>query len=150
MESVGVLTEMAAKVGLGVVLALAATAAARHLHLARSGWRPAKGALRVMETAALGQNRAVHLVVVGRRVLLVASTPGQIVMLADVTGEQEATPGEAAAATRKTNSRRESFASVLGRLFTPPRSEQAGEHQVQRLRAAADVLRATGARVKQP
>ena len=120
MGSVGMLTGIGVKVGLAVALALGATAAARYLHLARHGWRPGRGTLRVVETAALGQNRALHLVRVGKRTLFLSSTPSRIVMLADVTGEQEEVAregAEEAGASRGAARVGRDFASLLGRLL---------------------------------
>jgi len=116
------LTGIGVKVGLAVALALGATAAARYLHLARHGWRPGRGTLRVVETAALGQNRALHLVRVGKRTLFLSSTPSRIVMLADVTGEQEEVArelAEEAGASRGASRVGRDFASLLRRLLAP-------------------------------
>jgi len=140
--SVGVLTGIGVKVGLAVALALGATAAARYLHLARHGWRPGRGVLRVVETAALGQNRALHLVRVGKRTLFLASTPSRIVMLADVTGEQEEVAREAVEEVseeaggpgRKVPRLGRDFAAVLRHFLAPeggaasavPRSAEGG------------------------
>jgi len=144
---------------LAIALALAGTAAARYFQQARHGWRPGRGKLRVMETAALGQSRAVHLIAVGQRTLLVASTPGQVVMLADVTEE-----GAADLAPVEDTPPTDGFGSLLSSLLArggqprgdsprggqprgdsprsgqphggQPRSEQTG-----RLQAAAQMLR---------
>ncbi len=168
MESVGGLTGIAVKVGLGAVLALVATAAARHLYLARNGWRPSfgwrpgRGALRVAETAALGQNRALHLVAVGKRTLFIASTPSQVVLLADVTDEEQ--PGEGrlpkprhAGEARPTSppgsetprvDRRSKldwrFSSVLRQVLARAGHKPAPDGQLEDLLAAAAALRANG------
>jgi flagellar biogenesis protein FliO len=132
MGGVGTLTAVGLKVGLAVLLALGATAAARYLQQTRHAWRPRRSALRVVETAPLAQNRALHLVNIGQRTLLLGSTPGQVALLADVTGEQEVTPPEAPGP-------RLAFASVLSRLIPSqarPATDAAGG-----LRAAAEALR---------
>ncbi|UCC69585.1 MAG: flagellar biosynthetic protein FliO [Armatimonadota bacterium] len=153
MESVGLVSGIGVKVGLAVALAVGATAAARYLHLARHGWRPGRGGrLRVLETAVLGQNRAVHLVSVGRRTLFIASTASQVVMLADVTAEQE--PVASGAATSRGQASRlcrdfASFASTLGQLLGPTRratsqNDGAQAHtRTERLLEAARALRGT-------
>ena len=85
----GMLAGVGLEVVLAIVLGLGATALARHLHQTRRGWRSQGRSLRVLETQSLAQNRAVHLIAVGRRALLVSSTPEQISLLSDVTGEVE-------------------------------------------------------------
>ena len=176
MGSVGMLTGIGVKVGLAVALALGATAAARYFHLARHGWRPGRGALRVVETAALGQNRALHLVRVGKRTLFLSSTPSRIVMLADVTGEQEEVAregAEEAGASRGAARVGRDFASLLRRLLAPEggavsglksrntgvaghdgemvsglksRNTEDTGDRAERLLAAASMLRSDGAR----
>jgi len=148
VESVGVLTGIGVKVGLAVVLALGATAAARYLHTLRHGWRPARGHVRVVETAALGQNRALHLVSVGKRTLFLASTPSRVVMLADVTGDENEQPAAEAEHSRRVLPRTPTdFASMLRRLLSPeigaasPARNAAGHRQAEHLSAAALALR---------
>jgi flagellar biogenesis protein FliO len=51
----------------------------------------------VLETACLGPSRSVHLLRVGQREFLIASTREHISMLADVTGAVGAAAGEVAA-----------------------------------------------------
>ena len=152
MESVGLVSGIGVKVGLAVALAVGATAAARYFHLARHGWRPGRGALRVLETAVLGQNRAVHLVSVGRRTLFIASTPSQVVMLADVTAEQEpVASGAAASRGQVSRLHREfsTFASRLGQLLGPAKRGATQNHgaeshtRAERLLEAARALRGT-------
>lgn len=156
------LTGIGVKVGLAVALALGATAAARYLHVARHGWRPGRGALRVVETAALGQNRALHLVRVGKRTLFLSSTPSRIVMLADVTGEQEEVAeegakegAEEAGATRGAAALGRDFASLLRRMLVPEggvvsglKSRNTGDtgDRAERLLVAASMLRSERAR----
>ena len=85
METGGVVTQIGLKVALAVVIAVAATAGVRWLQQqARRGWRATNRAVRVLETVALGQQRALHLISVGGRTLLIASTPSQVAMLADI------------------------------------------------------------------
>lgn len=135
MGGVGTLAAVGLKVGLAIALALGATAAARYLQQTRQTWRPRRSALRVIETAPLAQNRSLHLVNIGQRTLLLGSTPGQVALLADVTGEQEAAPPE-------TPGPRATFASVLSRFIPddPPRGGDAAGG----LRAAAEALRNGG------
>jgi flagellar biogenesis protein FliO len=159
------LTGIGVKVGLAIALALGATAAARYLHLARYGWRPGRGVLRVVETAALGQNRALHLVRVGKRTLFLASTPSRIAMLADVTGEQEEVAregAEEAGGSRRAARVGLDFAGVLRRLLggegvagagTPalsarggPSAERPAGDRAERLLVAASMLRSERAR----
>jgi flagellar biogenesis protein FliO len=132
------------KVALAIALALAGTAAARYLQQTRNGWRPGRGRLRVVETAALGQSRAVHLIAVGQRTLLVASTPSQVVMLADVTEERAAD-----LAPVEDTSPPDGFGSLLSSLLArgdspgggQPRGGQPRSEQTGRLQAAAQMLR---------
>ena len=134
MDMGGVVTQIGLKVALAVVVAVAATAGVRCLQQqARRGWGATHRAVRVLETVALGQQRAVHLISVGGRTLLIASTPSQVAMLADVG------PAETQEAARAP-SPASSFSAVLSHLLRapePPRSEAA-----TRLRAAASRLRA--------
>ena len=149
METVGVFAGVGGKVALAIALALAGTAAARYFQQARHGWRPGRGKLRVMETAALGQSRAVHLIAVGQRTLLVASTPGQVVMLADVTEE-----GAADLAPVEDTSPTDGFGALLSSLLArgdstrgaqprgaQPQSGEPRSEQTGRLQAAAQMLR---------
>lgn len=53
-----------------------------------------KGRLKVLESAALGPNRAVHLVRVGNKILVLGSTPDQITAIGEVD-ELEAVPAAA-------------------------------------------------------
>jgi len=146
MDTVGALTGIAAKVGLGIVLALGATAAVRSCYLARHGWRPAKGAVRVVETAALGQHRAIHLIAVGRRTLLIASTPSEVVMLADVSADCEGGADGAERPGERTRQKGGGFASLLGGLLARPGGAHLQGDSAAELRAAADALRAEGGR----
>ena len=144
MDSVGALTGISVKVGLAAALALAATMAVRYLHLARNGWRSQKGALRVLETAALGQQRAVHLVSVGRRTFLVASTSSHVVMLADVTDDREAASCETLPGGSRVSPSQRGFAQVLSKLLAGPSRAAPGANHAARLMAAAAALRANG------
>ncbi len=145
MDSVGLLTQTGIKVGLGVFLAITAAAVACRFHWAVRGSRAQAGSLRVVDTAALGQNRAVHLIVVGRRALLIGSTPGQIALLADVTGDrdpaQEPDDGQPAQLLNP----RAAFTAVLSRLLKSPGSTSRDD-RAERLRTAAQALRAASAR----
>ena len=76
MDSVGLLAQMGIKVALGVLLAVAAAALARRFHRMGNGGRAQTGSLQVAETAALGQNRALHLIRVGRRAPRPLKAPG--------------------------------------------------------------------------
>jgi flagellar biogenesis protein FliO len=130
--TVGALTAVGLKIGLGAALAVGAVLATRYLQQTRIGWRPSARSLRVLETALLGQQRAVHLIAVGGRTLLIASTQGQVVLLADVTGEPSERPAEAPPIP--------SFAAVISRLLPsaePPPGPAAHLHR------AAAKLRAT-------
>jgi len=119
----GLVIGVAGKVVLAVALAVGATVGVRYLRLARDGWKPGRGRLRVVETAALGQNRALHLVSVGGRTLFIASTSSQVVLLADVTGEEgEGPAGEAQSAPGT----RRSFASLLRGLVGDRGGEEEG------------------------
>jgi len=145
---VGILTAIGVKIGLGAALAVGAVLATRYLQQARIGWRPSARSLRVVETAVLGQQRAVHLIAVGGRTLLIASTQGQVALLADVTGEPTEKPADVAPATLRRyfsadappHSRAPSFAAVISRLLPsaePPPGPAAS------LCRAAEKLRAT-------
>jgi len=142
MDAGGVVTQIGLKVALAVVVAVAATAGVRCLQQqARRGWRATNRAVRVLETVALGQQRAVHLISVGGRTLLIASTPSQVAMLADIgpVETQEAEPGPSPPS---------SFSALLSHFLhspEPPRTEAA-----TRLRAAASRLRAQAAEVGRP
>lgn len=129
----GTLAAIGVKIGLAAALAVGAVLVTRYLQQARTGWQPSARSLRVLETAVLGQQRAVHLIAVGGRTLLVASTQGQVTLLADVTGEPPAAPLETAPAPP-------SFAAVISRLLTPPQVVHGHE---ARLRAAAERLKRT-------
>ena len=131
----GTLTAIGVKVGLAAALAFTAAAAARYLHRARFTWRPANRSLRVVETAVLGQQRALHLVSVGDRTLLIASTQGQVAMLADVTGSR----GEAG----EQEASRPTFAAMVADLLAPGR-EEAPPEQAAHLHEAAEKLRREG------
>lgn len=142
METVGIFAGVGVKVALAIALALTGTAAARYFQQARHGWRPGRGKLRVMETAALGQNRAVHLIAVGQRTLLVASAPGQVVMLADVSDERAV--DLAPVAPVEDTSPTDGFGSLLSSLLARGdslRGDQPRSTQTGRLQAAAQMLR---------
>ena len=128
----GILTAVGVKIGLGAALAVGAVLATRYLQQARIGWRLPARSLRVLETAVLGPQRALHLIAVGGRTLLIASTQGQVALLADVTGESSEKPAEPAPA--------HSFAAVISRLLP---SAEPPSGPAARLHLAAEKLRAT-------
>ena len=70
-----------------VVIAYVVTYFLRRLNFGRMATRA--GAVRVVETIPLGPNRAVHLVAVGARRLLIGTTAQQVTLLEDVTGQVE-------------------------------------------------------------
>jgi len=140
----GALMGIAAKVGLAIVLAVGATAAVRSLHLARNRWRPRGGLVNVVETAALGQNRALHLVTVGGRTLLIASTPSEVAMLADVSAECEGEAGEGEIPREGGAGGRGGFGAVLRELIAPRGRGRARGDAAAELRDAADALRSRG------
>jgi len=121
------------KLGLAVLLAAVAAGAARRFQAAKLSWRPVGRSLRVIETAPLGQQRAIHLVTVGQRTLLIAATQAQVVMLADVTGE--------CPPVAEPPPRRPDFAATLSRLLAP--RQPAPDPYVGRLQAARETLAAT-------
>jgi len=132
MAAVGMLAEAGVKVGLAAGLALGAAAVVRSLHhthfVARRG-----RTLKVLETVALGQNRAVHLVSVADRTLLLGATAGQITLLCEVA-QPAGTEGEAAPVPQR------AFAAVLARLL--PRQEADGPSPCDHLIAAARAIAA--------
>jgi flagellar biogenesis protein FliO len=146
--TVGTLTAVGVKIGLGAALAVGAVLATRYLQQARIGWRLPARSLRVLETAVLGQQRALHLIAVGGRTLLIASTQGQVALLADVTGEPSEKPADATPDTLRRyfsadappHSRAHSFAAVISRLLPSPEPPSG---PAARLHLAAEKLRAT-------
>ena len=139
METGGVVTQIGLKVALAVVIAVAATAGVRWLQQqARRGWRATTRAVRVLETVALGQQRAVHLISVGGRTLLIASTPSQVAMLADI-GPAEKQEAERAPSPAS------GFSAVLSHFLRSPEAPRT--EAATRLRAAASKLRAEAAEV---
>lgn len=139
MESAGLLTELVGKVGLAVVLALGAAAAFRWVHRGRASEGGSRARLTVVETAALAQNRTLHLVRIGRRKLLIGSTPNQVVMLADLAQEDlEDVAAEAEAAPEPNRP----FAQFLKPLLAPSGlPAPSADDNAARLRAAASALR---------
>jgi len=150
MDSMGLLAQMGIKVALGVLLAVVAAALARRFHRMGNGGRAQTGSLQVAETAALGQNRALHLVRVGRRALLIGSTPSAISLLADVTVDRGPFSKEPEVEPPCQASPRQAFAAVLSRLVAPSRGPAprgpAPRGRAERLRTAAQALRTTPAR----
>ena len=145
MDSVGLLVQMGIKVALGVLLAVAAATLARRFHRMGNGGRAQTGSLQVAETAALGQNRALHLIRVGRRALLIGSTPSAISLLADVTGDRGPLPKESEAEPVRQATPRQAFAAVLSRFIEPSAGLAPGD-RAGRLRIAARALRTASAR----
>ncbi|HUU55659.1 MAG TPA: flagellar biosynthetic protein FliO [Armatimonadota bacterium] len=145
MESVGLLTQMGIKVTLGVLLAVAAAALARRFHRLGNGVRAQAAYLQVAETAGLGQNRSLHLIRVGRRALLIGSTPSAISLLADLSGDRG--PVLAAHETEPFHPAgpRQAFAALLSRLLKPA-SGPSHPDRADRLRTAAQALRAPSRR----
>ena len=129
----GTLAAIGGKIALAAALAVGAAVAARHLQHSRGGWRSSTRSLRVLETAVLGQQRAVHLIAVGGRTLLIASTQGQVALLADVSGDQHDAVAQPAPAAP-------SFAAVISRVLSlsePPPGQAAHLHAAaQKLRTA--------------
>lgn len=140
MESAGLVTQLGTKVAAAVLLALAACGVARRFHLTRTGPGCVSGPLRLLETASLGQNRALHIVAVGQRAFLLASTPGQVVLLGDVTTDLPTDDSPVEPVARLT------FASVLARLLPTPAAQSTAGGQADWLQAASSALRASGAR----
>ncbi len=138
MESAGLIAELGAKVGAAVLLGLAACGAARRLQFLRLGPGSAGGALRVVESAALGQQRALHIVTVGERSFLLAATASQITLLGEVTGDfhtlQASQAGEPV-----------TFASVLTRLL-PASAGERNAGQADWLQAASSALHSNNQR----
>lgn len=145
MDSVGLLAQMGIKVALGVLLAVAAATLARRFHRMGNGSRAQTGSLQVAETAALGQNRALHLIRVGRRALLIGSTPSAVSLLADVTGDRGPFSKERESEPAHQASHRQAFAAVLSRFLEPSRGPAPGD-RAERLRTAAQALRTASAR----
>lgn len=57
----------------------------RRTSVARLGWAPrSERSLELVETLALGQQRSIHLVRVGGRVLAVGATPSQVSVLTEI------------------------------------------------------------------
>ena len=149
MESVGLLAQMGIKVALGVTIAVSAAALARHLHHGANRNRAQTGFLHVTESAALGQNRTVHLIRIGRRSLLIGSTPTAISLLADVTGDTGPFSKEAEAHPVSLPTPRQAFATILSRFMATPSTPARGDG-TDRLRRAARALRSASAGSSQP
>ena len=145
MDSVGLLVQMGIKVALGVLLAVAAAALARRFHRMGNGGRSQTGSLQVAETTALGQNRALHLIRVGRRAYLIGSTPSAVSLLADVSGDRGPFSKEREAEPARQATPRQAFAAVLSRFIEPFRGGAAGD-RAERLRTAAQAFRTASAR----
>lgn len=73
-----------------IVLAIVLALAVGFIHLMRRlAPRPASGrAIRIIESVALEPRRALHLVQIGTRILLLGSTDGSVGMLAEIDSEQ--------------------------------------------------------------
>jgi len=132
METAELFTAIVVKIGLAVILALSGVAVIRHFHRIRHGWNPPGASLHILETAVLGQQRALHLVAVGGRILLVGSTQGQVAMLADLTDERESRESQSTLA-------KSGFSALIHRLVAP--QAQPIDFQSLRLREAAERLR---------
>jgi flagellar biogenesis protein FliO len=144
MDSVGLLTQLGTRAGLAILLAVGAVAYLRRLPRFRAPFIRRRSSLRVVETTPLGQSRALHLIEAGSRSLLIGSTPSQVALLADLTGD----PAPAEALTEPEPSAfiagSVGFAAVLARLLPSPEAGPAGG-PTRRLQAAAEALRTGGA-----
>jgi len=145
MDSVGLLTQLGTRAGLAILLAVGAVASLRRLPRFRAPFLRRQPSLRVVETTPLGQSRSLHLIEAGSRSLLIASTPSQVALLADLTGDpapaevlpdpepSPVAPGPAG------------FAAILSGLLLS-READAADGPARRLYAAAEALRARSAR----
>ena len=132
MGSLGGIATIGVKVGLATALALGAVAVLRWLHQNRFSLSASARSLRVTEAVALGPHRCLHLVSVGSRTFLIATTQSQVALLAEVSGAAPA-PEQG----RVPRSRPISFPELLGRLS----SGQGGDEDcAARLGAAARAL----------
>ena len=144
MDSVGLLTQLGTRAGLAILLVVGAIAFLRRLPRFRAPLLGRRPSLRIIETAPLGQSRALHLIEAGSRSLLIGATPSQIALLADLTGD----PAPDAAADPEPSAFTAvpaGFAAVLARLLPSPEAGPA-DGPTRRLQAAAEALRAGGAR----
>jgi flagellar biogenesis protein FliO len=144
MGSVGLLAQVGARMGLGAFVASVGAAAARRFRVCRSALADQRRALRVAETSFLGQNRAIHLITVGRRSLLVGSTPNSIALLADVSDEAVDRPETDPIAERRMPAPTP-FAAVLSQLAAGAPHHVRQTDAVARLRSAAAAIRGPGA-----
>ena len=89
---------------------------------------PPSRQLLVLETITLGQGRAVHLVAVGNRRLLLGTTNQQVVLLTEVTDAvpDTATPADAPAITAPTNPAFESYFTQAAANYAPVPEERGG------------------------
>ncbi len=133
MESAGLIVELGAKVGAAVLLGLAACGAARRLQLLRLGSNAVNNSLRVVESVSLGQQRALHIVTVGVRSFLLASTASQITLLSEITHDLQASQAFHQTAEPV------SFASVLTKLLPAPVIKKSS-NQTEWLQAASSAL----------
>ncbi len=128
MGSFGLLAQVGTRTGLGALLAWVGANTARRLRFWRRGLAEQQRFLRVVETSFLGQNRAVHVIMAGKRSLLIGSTANQIVLLSDVTEESNAAAEAACPPAAEPASQPETaappvsvaFAELLAQLIAPP------------------------------
>jgi len=89
-------SELFYKMTLSILLVIGLGAAAIYLTkrvLPKIAGGPSKE-IQILETAHIGQRRAVHLVKAGDRMLLIGSTNGSITRLADLTKASSSGPGQ--------------------------------------------------------
>ena len=124
------------KVGLVIVLAYLCALMVRKVAQRRGALKIGAGVLRVVETAALGPNRGLHIVSVGNRAFLVGSTPEQFSLLGEVSEVSEVTQlTEAHPAVGR-------LAGRLRQWFSRPApGVPTSDPVMDRLRAGADALR---------
>jgi flagellar biogenesis protein FliO len=145
MDSVGLLTQLGTRAGLAILLVVGAMAFLRRLPRFRAPLLGRPPSLRIIETAALGQSRALHLIEAGSRSLLIGATPSQIALLADLTGDPAPDAAAADPEPSAFTAGPAGFAAVLARLLPSPEAGPA-DGPTRRLQAAAEALRAGGAR----
>jgi len=88
--------------GLVLVLAYATILGLRKFAGLKSSLAPGRQRIRVLENSSLGPNRTLHLVEVGKRKLVIASTPNQVNLITEVSADDlpESVVGEPPAGFR--------------------------------------------------
>lgn len=94
--------------------------------------------IRVMENSSLGANRSLHVVQVGSKKLLVASTPSQVNLLAELDSEDMPTDG-APQAPPNSQGFKEQFSAFMGNR----------PDSVQSAKSVADMLRESSMHVQE-